>query len=39
MIENNPIFFSAFRVALADKDYANEKAGRNMREKINLFFD
>ncbi|XP_046635866.1 transmembrane channel-like protein 7 isoform X2 [Daphnia pulicaria] len=28
----------AFRVALADKDYANEKAGRNMREKINLFF-
>ncbi|XP_032777252.2 transmembrane channel-like protein 7 isoform X2 [Daphnia magna] len=28
----------AFRVALADKEYATEKAERNMRKKINLFF-
>lgn len=28
----------AFRVALADKEYATEKAERNMRKKVNLFF-
>lgn len=31
-------FLLAFRAALADKHYANEKARRTMREKIDLFF-